>query len=67
LTQTATTGCLSSALSLSRTRDKSCYMLFSCLLTKIFTGCEGRCSRGFALIIMISFSWRESNFHEWMH
>ncbi len=37
LSQTATTGCLTGAPSFSRTHDKSCCMLFSCLLAKVFT------------------------------
>jgi hypothetical protein len=67
LAQTAATGCLTGALSFSRTHDKSFHMLISCLPTKVFTWCEGRFPRGLALILMISFSWRESKFHERVH
>ena len=41
LAQTATTGCLKGAPSFSRTPDKSCHMLFSCILAKV-TALPGR-------------------------
>jgi hypothetical protein len=56
LVRMAFTGWLSGASSFSRTRDKSFHMLFSCLQAKVFTWCEGRFPRGFALMTSIPYA-----------